>query len=374
MLRRRQRNAFLSTFSLGLCMAGLPAMAFVAAHYFWAPPAPEGTALSHSEQLISFTQSVLPSASRWSQPLIDAADMTKGSIQPVSTPAVTSRTEVVAVSRAPEIRASTTGAGKADLQKLTLNIQTELKRVGCFSGDPDGSWSDGTRRAMAAFNESVKVQFPLAAPDYILLTLLQGHNSKACTRACNVENVRSGECIGREQAHQQQAQQQVRPRPKVNAKTEGWTASVEAAKPSSAPSMAKAPVRAFDSSAEIPVSQVVVAPIQILPGRMAVGAAATGVASPAPVIAPRVIATPLVSEAAPAATAPKQAALTPSAPVEEQSARAKERPAVKERPARSVGREPTREQRAPRYTEARPSYQPQRAREAVFLNLSRNSP
>jgi len=68
--------------------------------------------------------------------------------------------------------------------RLIEAIQKELKRVGCYSGDIDSDWGHETRRAMRAFNDRVNATLPIDRPDYILLTLLQGHAAKACGAAC----------------------------------------------------------------------------------------------------------------------------------------------------------------------------------------------
>jgi hypothetical protein len=38
------------------------------------------------------------------------------------------------------------------LVRLTRAEQTELKRLGCFPGQPDGKWGADTKRSIAAFN------------------------------------------------------------------------------------------------------------------------------------------------------------------------------------------------------------------------------
>lgn len=67
---------------------------------------------------------------------------------------------------------------------LTRAIQGELKRLGCYDGLADGSWSPATRRAMGTFNERVNASLPIDEPDYILLTLLQGQSGRVCDRSC----------------------------------------------------------------------------------------------------------------------------------------------------------------------------------------------
>ncbi|MGE0857080.1 MAG: hypothetical protein AB7L18_13405, partial [Hyphomicrobiaceae bacterium] len=68
--------------------------------------------------------------------------------------------------------------------ELARKLQGELKRVGCYYGDVDGDWGMGSKRAMAGFLERVNATLPTDSPDYILLTLVQGHADRACGVSC----------------------------------------------------------------------------------------------------------------------------------------------------------------------------------------------
>lgn len=80
---------------------------------------------------------------------------------------------------------------------LAASIQNELKRVGCYAGDADGTWNERTRTAMVAFNSSVHVSLSTEKPDHILLTLLQGHSARACWRSCETSHGRAEQCTDR---------------------------------------------------------------------------------------------------------------------------------------------------------------------------------
>jgi hypothetical protein len=69
-------------------------------------------------------------------------------------------------------------------RELTRDLQTELKRVGCFDGDISGIWSPASKKAMSAFMDRVNATLPVEDPDYILLTLVQGHSAQACGKGC----------------------------------------------------------------------------------------------------------------------------------------------------------------------------------------------
>ena len=90
-------------------------------------------------------------------------------------------------------------AAPGSTESLTRAIQSELKRVGCFTGEVDGDWGASTRVAMQAFNDRVNAKLPTSRPDYILLTLLQGHSAKACGAQCPPGQAKSdsGTCLPR---------------------------------------------------------------------------------------------------------------------------------------------------------------------------------
>ncbi len=69
-------------------------------------------------------------------------------------------------------------------QSLVRDLQAELKRVGCYEGEPNGQWGAASKRAMASFTERVNASLPFEQPDFILLTLVQGHKGRACGQDC----------------------------------------------------------------------------------------------------------------------------------------------------------------------------------------------
>ena len=69
-------------------------------------------------------------------------------------------------------------------RELTRDLQKELKRVGCFEGEVNGTWTPASKKAMSAFMDRVNATLPVEDPDYILLTLVQGHAAQACGKGC----------------------------------------------------------------------------------------------------------------------------------------------------------------------------------------------
>ncbi len=81
--------------------------------------------------------------------------------------------------------------------ELARDLQKALTRAGCYGGEISGSWTQSTRRAMAAFIAKVNASLPVAEPDYILLTLVQSHPTTVCGSSCGRNEVTSddGRCV-----------------------------------------------------------------------------------------------------------------------------------------------------------------------------------
>lgn len=186
---RRYRRSYLRSFASGLLLAGLPVVLFLGADYLLSPPAPgtpERDLAVSADLSASRARTVEPSnATTYLAGPVESADAwptspTKDVLppEPVARPPETDFGKTARDDDAPS------HASRSGQRALVRAIQGELRRVGCLAGAPDGRWTDATRLAMTAFNESVQVNLSTAEPDYILLTLLQGHNARACHRAC----------------------------------------------------------------------------------------------------------------------------------------------------------------------------------------------
>lgn len=64
--------------------------------------------------------------------------------------------------------------------KLVVDIQQQLKRVGCYWGRANGAWNNSTREAMRQFTTRSNSALPVDNPDYLLLSLLKSHNGRSC--------------------------------------------------------------------------------------------------------------------------------------------------------------------------------------------------
>jgi hypothetical protein len=100
----------------------------------------------------------------------------------------------------PPSRLTSSKPADADARRaLTKDLQRELRRVGCYQGDLDGSWGPETKRAMSAFTDRVNATLPVEEPDYILLALVRGQSVQTCGKSCpsGQELASDGRCLPR---------------------------------------------------------------------------------------------------------------------------------------------------------------------------------
>ncbi len=153
--------------------------------------------------------------------------------------------------------------------KLVLDIQQQLKRVGCYWGRMDGSWGLATKDAMKEFTDRVNATLPLDEPDYVQLTLIQSHGEKTCGACPAGQSLSaSGRCVGLPITAQ--------------------------AKPTSAPQVATAQKEVLPwkaTSPDVAGGQPLFKPMpttvvstEPLPGRMAIGAPIPGTVDPPPAV------------------------------------------------------------------------------------------
>ncbi len=81
--------------------------------------------------------------------------------------------------------------------KLVLDIQQQLRRVGCYWDRIDGSWGYATKDAMKEFTNRVNAVLPIDQPDFVQLALVQSQSDRVCN-ACPVGQSlsASGRCVG----------------------------------------------------------------------------------------------------------------------------------------------------------------------------------
>jgi hypothetical protein len=68
-----------------------------------------------------------------------------------------------------------------------MDLQEELKRVGCYSGSPEGAWDEATRAALEDFASQAKVTLSTEAPTEAALNVLRASKAGACAPGPSAE-------------------------------------------------------------------------------------------------------------------------------------------------------------------------------------------
>ena len=68
-------------------------------------------------------------------------------------------------------------AGAADLPRL---LQSELKRVGCKTGDIDSEWNASARRALSSFNDNAGTKFDVKLASIDALDAVRARTDRVC--------------------------------------------------------------------------------------------------------------------------------------------------------------------------------------------------
>ena len=74
------------------------------------------------------------------------------------------------------------GRALADLPRL---LQSELRRVGCKTGDIDSEWNASARRALAAFNDHAGTKFDVKLASIDALDAVRGKTGRVCPLDCD---------------------------------------------------------------------------------------------------------------------------------------------------------------------------------------------
>ncbi len=104
----------------------------------------------------------------------------------IATPPATPAARVEAIASWPTQVVAATASGPLaptdpeSRYRLVVDIQQQLKRVGCYWGRANGAWNSNTREAMRDFTNRSNAALPVDKPDYMLLTLLKSHTGRSC--------------------------------------------------------------------------------------------------------------------------------------------------------------------------------------------------
>ena len=76
--------------------------------------------------------------------------------------------------------APTSDADALDPEALALAVQTELRRVGCYSSALDGLWGRRSQQALAAFGHFGKAEIGDLSPTVEVLAIIKGRDGVVC--------------------------------------------------------------------------------------------------------------------------------------------------------------------------------------------------
>jgi hypothetical protein len=101
-----------------------------------------------------------------------------------------------AVAALPDASTAPPAAAPAAPADFAGDIQRELIRLGCASGEADGKWGRASRDAVRRFNRNARAKLGADEPDADLLAALRSHDERVCPEACG-EGYRAsrGSCV-----------------------------------------------------------------------------------------------------------------------------------------------------------------------------------
>jgi len=77
---------------------------------------------------------------------------------------------------------------RATQSRLVVDLKRELARVGCYDGALSAHWDRHARRAMSRFVAEVNARLPTDRPDFILLALVRGQDTRVCRAEAHAQN------------------------------------------------------------------------------------------------------------------------------------------------------------------------------------------
>ena len=72
---------------------------------------------------------------------------------------------------------------EADPKQVAINLQRELKRIGCYRGAIDGLWGPASKRAIKGFNQATKSAFRVEDPDRRAMKTIADITKQICLPA-----------------------------------------------------------------------------------------------------------------------------------------------------------------------------------------------
>jgi uncharacterized caspase-like protein len=77
------------------------------------------------------------------------------------------------------------GDGKPSADDIPRFLQSELRRVGCFTGSIDGSWNEAAQHSLSLFNKSAGTTLDPKVASLDTLDVVRGRNARVCPLMCD---------------------------------------------------------------------------------------------------------------------------------------------------------------------------------------------
>ena len=81
----------------------------------------------------------------------------------------------------PNLASLSSGSPQAE---VTKSVQTELRRVGCLSGEADGNWNTTSQRSLSLFNRYAKTKFDTKLASTDALDNIKSKSARVCPLVC----------------------------------------------------------------------------------------------------------------------------------------------------------------------------------------------
>ena len=118
-----------------------------------------------------------------------------------------------ATSRVDQPSEETAKISTADGSKLGRDLQTQLKRVGCYSGAVDGKWTAKGKDALKDFVKYAKVSLSIDEPTVTALDAVTSKTERVCPLECDSDETEvNGRCVASKPSKPRQ-QQSAEPAP-----------------------------------------------------------------------------------------------------------------------------------------------------------------
>jgi hypothetical protein len=92
-----------------------------------------------------------------------------------------------------------------DPQMLARDLQTELKRLGCLSGEVDGDWGEKSKTALKSFAHHAKLPIASDVPSMAALDAASAVKERACPLVCDDDmRLVNGRCVAKERKQQKE--------------------------------------------------------------------------------------------------------------------------------------------------------------------------